>query len=132
MRFCGLQVRLDSQGAVWIYQEDYVRDVLSRHQKMPERRTPLEKLPDDLLGQPSKTDPPMPEKVKMAQALAGELLSLVVRCKPDLAYPVNLMSQCMLRSPVRALEIGEKNWVTFTQPKIGVSVMGQFRGGTVM
>ena len=44
--------------------------------------------------------------MKQAQGLAGELLWLVVRCRPDLSYPVNLMSQCMLKNPQLALKIG--------------------------
>ena len=83
-----VETLVEGEGSVWIHQSDYIQDVLTRHDDPPERTTP------------------QPHLVKQAQGLAGELLWLVVRCHPDLSYPVNLMSQCMLKNPQLALKIG--------------------------
>ena len=76
---------------------------MTRHDDPPERTTPLDKIGDHTSCEDGC---PQPHLVKQAQGLAGELLWLVVRCRPDLSYPVNLMWQCMLKNPQLALNIG--------------------------
>ena len=127
LRFCGLQ--LDGEGSVWIHQSDYIQDVLTRHDDPPERTTPLDKIADHVSCEDGC---PQPHLVKQAQGLAGELLWLVARCRPDLSYPVNLMSQCMLKNPQLALTIGTQILGYLKSTKHWGIKYGPVPGGTEM
>ena len=104
VKFNGFEIRA-LEGGLEIHQDSYVKDLLGR-------RADIKGI-DDIPAPPASrfaaaedASGPDPEKVKEAQAIAGELQWLCGRCRPELTYGVNLMAQAISRSPDEALERG--------------------------
>ena len=106
VKFNGFEIKAVEDG-LEIHQDSYVTDLLSRRASVT--------------GQDDVPAPPMakfaaitpvenqsPDKVREAQAIAGELQWLCGRCRPELTYGVNLMAQAISRSPEEAIERGHQ------------------------
>ena len=108
VKFNGFEIRF-AQGGLELHQNSYVQDLL-------DRRPDIKGL-DDVPAPPAAKFSSMAsndhlvedlDKVREAQAIAGELQWLCGRCRPELTYGVNLMAQAISRDPDEALERGHQ------------------------
>ena len=82
-------------------QASYTQDLLSRHEGIKPRQTPLPLGVQDEV----ETDVQI-SQVRRAQALVGELLWLSGRTRPDLCYGVSIMGRLVTKAPTKVLEWG--------------------------
>ena len=101
MKFCGVEIEGINSG-FRLHQESYARELLNRHQVM--EKTPCIKM----LDEPEAQEAPNPVSVRNAQILAGELLWLSGRTRPDLAMAVSKMSRWVTRAPEWACQFGNE------------------------
>ena len=99
LKFCGMELHRTPEG-LKIHQESYVHELLQRHSV--EISSPYVRLLDD----PAPVSDPSPTDVKKAQAIAGELLWVAGRSRPDVAAAVHKMSQWVTRNPCWAIQCG--------------------------
>lgn len=100
MKFCG-QWSADGS-TLRVHQESYLSELLIRHEVKDS--APYVPTPDD----PVTVDSPCASVVRRAQAIAGELLWLSGRTRPDIAMAVSRVSQWVTRAPVWAFDLGMK------------------------
>ena len=106
VRFLGMEVgktfEEDKERYVWwLNQESYIRDLIGRNEKVKPRQVPITK---DLV-ETTPEEKVTPEEVKEAQKAVGELLWLVTRSRPDLAYSVSKMGSMVTKAPRAVLKI---------------------------
>ena len=106
VRFLGMEVGKtfedDKERYVWwLNQESYIKDLIGRNEKVKPRQVPITK---DLVD-PMPEEKVTPEEVKEAQKAVGELLWLVTRSRPDLAYSVSKMGSMVTKAPRAVLKI---------------------------
>ncbi|XP_059223086.1 uncharacterized protein LOC131996904 [Stomoxys calcitrans] len=92
-KYVGIEFKQDmKQGKITINQKEYIESVLKRFdmQNCKPTTTPMEL--QIKLEKPSKPDPEVMQKYPY-QSLIGALMYLVVNTRPDIAYPVNFLSQ---------------------------------------
>ncbi|CAK9056938.1 unnamed protein product [Durusdinium trenchii] len=100
IKFCGFEISC-SDDAVILNQASYTRDLLSRHEGIKPRQTPLP------LGVQDEVEADVQiSQVRRAQALVGELLWLSGRTRPDLCYGVSIMGRLVTKAPTKVLEWG--------------------------
>ena len=90
VKFNGFEIRA-TEGGLEIHQDSYIQDLLARRAEI----TGIEDVPAPPAAKFSNNlegDVNQPDKVKEAQAIAGELQWLCGRCRPELTYGVNLMA----------------------------------------
>ena len=106
VKFNGFEIRALEDG-LEVHQNSYVQDLLERRNDVVGSEDvpapPAAKFPAAIEDQPHQ-----PAKVKVAQAIAGELQWLCGRRRPELTYGVNLMAQAISRSSDEALERGHQ------------------------
>ena len=108
MRYCGFEVqKLD--GGFRLSQENFTKELLEKwgmnedSSKSSTITSPNFVLPDP---EAPEENPKDPAKVKEAQQLAGALLWLNTRTRPDLSVGVAYMSRAISRRPSHACEVG--------------------------
>ena len=100
IKFCGFEISCSDE-AVILNQASYTRDLLSRHEGIKSRQTPLP------LGVQDEVEADVQiSQVRRAQALVGELLWLSGRTRPDLCYGVSIMGRLVTKAPTKVLEWG--------------------------
>ena len=108
VKFNGFEIRA-LEGGLEIHQNSYVLDLLSRRKDIVgEDDVPAPPTSKFAAILPSENKIEGFDKVKEAQAIAGELQWLCGRCRPELTYGVNLMAQAISRDPNEALERGHQ------------------------
>ena len=114
VRFLGMEVRKmkdDDEGYKWAAtQGNYVKDLLRRNlgdreEAWLRRKIPMTRdAPGDI---PEKVTA---EQVREAQRIAGELLWLVTRTRPDVMFTVAKMASMVLHHPVWVKEMASQIW----------------------
>eukprot|EP00435_Cladocopium_sp_Y103_P036696 s2415_g9.t1 len=103
LKFCGIEITMDSKGdGLHLSQVGYEQEMLDRWQVQHGVVFPHFKLNESDFEAVDAIDPKI---LKEAQALAGGLLWLATKTRPDLAYGVSAMSRLMARNPLKALEV---------------------------
>ena len=103
MKYCGFELSWDNaKSELIIGQEAYTLDLLSRHEPVAHKATPL---PGTLCDEPEEK--PTAEQIKAAQGLVGELLWLSTRTRPDLSFAVAWLGRGVGKYPARVCEYGK-------------------------
>ncbi|CAE7369126.1 RE2 [Symbiodinium sp. CCMP2592] len=103
--FNGFEVKRTEQGLL-LTQNSYTKDLLERYKDMQgyeEVPAPLQVATSDFELQENET---AAEYVRAAQVIAGEVQWLAGRCRPEIMYATNLLSQAISRSPKEAVYRG--------------------------
>ena len=106
VHFCGFEIAPDVDGDGYhIAQNKYEQEILARWQVTRAAAFPNFKVSEADGEQQPDIDR---NQIKEAQALAGSLLWLSTRSRPDLAYGVAALSRLVTRNPGKAIEIGHE------------------------
>ena len=100
LRFCGLEVNLDSDGAYLLHQTSYLKDLVGRY-TLPANST----LPDFRVGYEEQEEISLPA-LRRSQKLVGELLWLSGKTRLDVSYTINKLGQLVSRFPRMVYEDG--------------------------
>ena len=104
VHFCGFEIAPDAGGdGFHIAQNKYEQEILSRWNVSASAAFPNFKISEGDSEQQPDVDR---NQVREAQALAGSLLWLSTRSRPDLAFGVAAISRLVTRNPAKAIEIG--------------------------
>ena len=100
--FNGFEISRSPEGMV-LRQDSYTKDLLARYKDL----TGYEEVPapTQLAAEECEVreDESYADFVKAAQTMAGELQWLAGRCRPEILYAVNLLSQCISKNPKEAV-----------------------------
>ena len=100
MRFLGMDIEKTERGGFRLHQEAFTRELLDRHEVV--RATQQIRI----LEEPEQPDEaPDPKLVKRAQGLAGELLWLSGRTRPDLTAAVQKLAGWATKRPDWSVEL---------------------------
>ena len=103
LKYCGFEVSEDADGnGFHVNQHMYEQEMLQRWNVQDGVEYPHYKVAEDQEVEES----PDPNDVRTAQAMAGSLLWLSSRTRPDLAHGVATMSRLMTKAPLKAIQIG--------------------------
>ena len=104
VHFCGFEIAPDAEGdGFHIAQNKYEQELLARWNVNASTTFPNFKINEADGEQQPDIDR---NQVREAQALAGSLLWLSTRSRPDLAFGVAAISKLVTRNPAKAIEIG--------------------------
>ena len=104
VHFCGFEITADGAGdGFHLSQRQYEQEILTRWNVNEAVQFPRFKISEEDYEVQVECDR---RQVREAQALAGSLLWLSTRSRPDLAYGVAALSRLMTKNPKRAIEIG--------------------------
>ena len=118
VRFLGIEISRTSQGFA-LSQKSYIEELLRLHEVSPRRRdlVPLAKEQSSFVA--GENEGPNDEReVREAQQIAGELLWVSQRTRPDIAFVCSLVGSLATRAPRRAIEVGAKV-LSYLQRTIG-------------
>ena len=103
LKYCGFEVSEDPDGNGFrVNQHMYEQEMLKRWNITGSLEFPNYRVVEDEECEENIN----PETLRTAQAMAGSLLWLSTRTRPDLAHGVATMSMLMTRAPTRAVAIG--------------------------
>ena len=103
LKYCGFEISEDAKGdGFHVNQHMYEQEMLKRWNVDEGVEYPHYKAAEDQEVEES----PDPNDVRTAQAMAGSLLWLSSRTRPDLAHGVATMSRLMTKAPLKAIQIG--------------------------
>ena len=103
LKYCGFEISEDAKGdGFHVNQHMYEQEMLQRWNVDEGVEYPHYKVAEDQEVEES----PDPNDVRTAQAMAGSLLWLSSRTRPDLAHGVATMSRLMTKAPLKAIQIG--------------------------
>ena len=103
LKYCGFEISEDAKGdGFHVNQHMYEQEMLKRWNVDEGVEYPHYKVAEDQEVEES----PDPNDVRTAQAMAGSLLWLSSRTRPDLAHGVATMSRLMTKAPLKAIQIG--------------------------
>ena len=126
VRFLGIEISRTSQGFA-LSQRSYIEELLRLHD-LPQRRRDLVPLSKELAsfvageGEDQYDD----ADVRAAQQIAGELLWVSQRTRPDIAFVCSLVGSLSTRAPRRAVEVGLKT-LAYLQRTIGKQLIYESR-----
>ncbi|CAE7940779.1 RE1, partial [Symbiodinium sp. KB8] len=103
--FNGFEVKRTEEGLV-LTQDSYTKDLLERYTSLEgyeEVPAPIQLKPEEFA---LKDGEQASEYVRAAQVMAGEIQWLAGRCRPELIYATNLLSQAISRCPKEAVYRG--------------------------
>ncbi|CAE7943445.1 unnamed protein product, partial [Symbiodinium sp. KB8] len=103
--FNGFEIKKSSEGLL-LTQDSYTKDLLERYTNIDgyeEVPAPIQLKPEDF---ELKSDEQAADYVRAAQVMAGEIQWLAGRCRPELVFATNLLSQAISRSPKEAVYRG--------------------------
>ena len=103
--FNGFEIKKSSEGLL-LTQDSYTKDLLERYTNIDgyeEVPAPLQLKPEDFELKP---DEQAADYVRAAQVMAGEIQWLAGRCRPELVFATNLLSQAISRCPKEAVYRG--------------------------
>lgn len=101
VRFCGYELKSKAGGGLFLSQPSYIGELLKKYQVTSDEVTPCPKVtnePDEDYDV---------ETLKRAQQLAGELLWVQSRTRPDLSYVTGAMARWLHRRPGFVCQLGE-------------------------
>ncbi|CAE7623069.1 unnamed protein product [Symbiodinium sp. CCMP2592] len=126
IRFLGIEISLTSQGFA-LSQRAYIEELLRIHEMTPKRKD-LVPVAKELASFVAAEDeaPANEAEIRAAQQIAGELLWISQRTRPDIAFVCSLVGSLATRAPRRAVEIGEKT-LGYLQRTIGRQLL--YEGG---
>ncbi|OLP75136.1 Retrovirus-related Pol polyprotein from transposon TNT 1-94 [Symbiodinium microadriaticum] len=110
IRFLGIEIAR-VQGGYSLSQKSYIEELLRIHQTSERRRdlVPLSKEAASFIATEDEA-PQKESEIKQAQQIAGELLWISQRTRPDISFACSLVGSLATRAPRRATEIGAKVW----------------------
>ncbi|CAE7367174.1 unnamed protein product [Symbiodinium sp. CCMP2592] len=118
IRFLGIEISFTSQGFA-LTQRAYIEELLRIHEMTSRRRDLVPVAKEAASFVVTDDEGPANEgEVRAAQQIAGELLWISQRTRPDIAYVCSLIGSLATRAPRRAVEIGEKT-LGYLQRTIG-------------
>ncbi|CAE7283572.1 RE1 [Symbiodinium sp. CCMP2592] len=103
--FNGFEIQKTDDG-LKITQDSYVQDLLGRYKDLEgfeEVPAPLQLKPEDFVLKENETSA---DFSRAAQVMAGEIQWLAGRCRPELMYATNVLSQAISRAPKEAVYRG--------------------------
>ena len=101
--FCGLEIH-DSGDRLHIHQRKYLMDLLNRYPEVTGGASqPGLKEPDDIISKDQA--PPDLGRLRLAQKLAGELLWIATKTRPDLIYVTSRIGQFITRNVEFAIQL---------------------------
>ena len=106
IRFLGLDVSVVENGFS-LNQRGYVEEVIRAHGWNGHARTPVAR-EDAVFELKADDEAPTSESVLSAQQLAGELLWVSQRSRPDVSYASTLASSLSTRAPLRSARISQR------------------------
>ena len=108
VRFLGIEIAKTVHGYS-LSQRAYIEELLRIHET-PDRRRDLIPVSKDIASfiVGDNEGPADDQEVRSAQRIAGELLWISQRTRPDVAYACSLVGSLATRAPRRAIEVGEK------------------------
>ena len=116
VRYLGMDIRRKdgSLASFHVSQGSYVGELLksysmgaSRPSQVPATKDAMPSSDDQDEEEVSEQESPDPGQVKQAQRMAGELLWLVTRTRPDIGYATAHVCATALKSPVAAIRLGK-------------------------
>ena len=102
VHYRGVEVRR-GEGGIWVHQESYTREILSRYPDKGGADVPALKLPE--VVQLERQDPQI---VRRAQQIAGELLWLSGLTRPEIQFAVRTISRTISVNAEEAVTMGEQ------------------------
>ncbi|CAE7630141.1 unnamed protein product [Symbiodinium sp. CCMP2592] len=108
IRFLGIEISRTTQGFA-LSQKSYLEELLRLHE-VPTRKRDLVPVGKESVSFTAGEDeaPQDEAEVRAAQQIAGELLWISQRTRPDVAFVCSVIGSLATRAPRRALEIGLK------------------------
>ena len=126
LKFCGFEISADPQGdGFHVSQRRYEQEMLQRYGITEGTDYPLFKTTEE---DDVPCENPGPEQLRKAQAIAGSLLWLTTRTRPDILHGVASMSRLMSKNPARALQIGNALLKYVFKVPGGLHFSGKVRG----
>ena len=105
LKFCGFEINADSEGDGFrVSQQRYEKEMLQRWGVEEGTDYPVFKVSEADEVPCEQIDP---NQLRQAQAVAGSLLWLTTRTRPDILYGVATMSRLISKNPEKALQIGQ-------------------------
>ena len=102
VRFCGFEMKTQEEN-ILVGQPSYLQDLLRRRGVTTKRSTPL---PKEHLAAMEVEEEIKIEDVRQAQAIAGEILWMSVRSRPDLSYAIGALGREVTKHPRWAVQTG--------------------------
>ena len=103
--FNGFEIARSDKGML-LKQDSYTKDLLARYKDLvgyEDVPAPVQLSPEDFVIKESEV---AADFVRAAQTMAGELQWLAGRCRPEILYAVNLLSQAISKNPKEAVYRG--------------------------
>ena len=107
MKFCGFELRRGQNNDILVGQEAYAVELCRRHGCSRSRPTPMSTSLADRMPRDKDEDIDL-ELLRKARAITGEILWLMVRSRPDLAFVAGVMGRLSSRNPGYVLELGKE------------------------
>ena len=100
--FCGYEIGMDENYNYTISQEKYVEELINKYLLEGGEAQPIPKVTEA-----EDEDPIEKKALRSAQTIAGELLWLMTRSRPDICFAVSLMTRLLHRRPSYVVELGK-------------------------
>ena len=100
---CGFEIEAVVDGGFKISQNKYEMEMIQRWNITKTAEYPNFRTTEE---EETSTEPIDPQQIKQAQAMAGALLWLSTRTRPDLSVGVATVCRMATRNPARAIEVG--------------------------
>ena len=101
MRFCGFELT-QAENGIRLDQFGYTQELLKKYGVEQSEACPLPKVSDDETTEESF----LPEDLRKAQSIVGELLWLSTRTRADLAFGVGLLGRLVHKKPKTVVQLG--------------------------
>ena len=108
--FCGICIQKTTKG-IYVHQRPYTNDLLKKHQMDGCTSTKIlldKETEEDKENQSEPSTEVKIEDAREAQKIAGEILWLSTRSRPDLSYPIQKMTSEAQGNPKKAIKIGTR------------------------
>ena len=99
--FCGYEIAMDEEFNYTISQEKYIMELIKKYQLDGVEHQPLPKVTEA-----ENEDPIDKKQLRAAQTIAGELLWVMTRSRPDLCFAISLMTRLLHKRPSYVNELG--------------------------
>ena len=104
VRFCGYEMkRFEDQ--IMLGQPSYLRDLIKRRQVTGKRSSRMAK---DMMPPEEPEQDVTVAHIREAQSIAGEILWIALRSRPDLSYAVSMLGRQVTKNPRWAVALGEQ------------------------
>ena len=100
--FCGYEIGMDENFNYTISQEKYVEELINKYGLEGVEPQPIPKVVEGEDESPIST-----RSLKAAQTIAGELLWVMTRSRPDICFAISLMTRLLHRRPSYVVELGK-------------------------